>query len=765
MRTFSVTASTSKEAHLKIARSHGSRVVLVRSEKIVSDEGGPSIRITFRAAEREAAEATRRGRLLTLVLGAAALAVAAAIVTILWSVGGDAGLDSIGGADIERPALAIIHFENKTGDASLDHWGAALADLLTTDLAQSRFISVAGGETVFGALADLGLLEAASYSDDDVRRFGECCRARYVLTGSLIKAGEDFRITTKLHEPSAGRVVSVGELRGRGEESLFRLVDELTTKLKLDLGLSEQRIADDIDRNIGEITTSSIHALKLFSEALTHHFRDDYDLAVSLTKKAVVIDPEFGMAYMIMAYAYMMQGMQNEAFRAISKARECSERLSERERLFIRGTYYLINSEADDKALEAFAELLELYPDDFWGNERTGRLYISHFFEPEKAIPFFKRALWVSPRNDWLGQYTGLALSYQNTGRFDEAEATLKSGLEFYPQSIYIRGYLISYFLCRGDSASAREVVEEAARIGPAHQVLPLLVAQDIIEGKLVEAEDGIKLLAASESPALRDESRAFTSAILLTRGRLREGAEMILNDAAARENPTTTSCRQIIRAAQIYMHLGALERAQELVDAGIVQLETLDVRGIDDVMCKCRALLLKGSTSLELGGVEEAERALRQLGEYTSRLPNKHLVRYRLHLEAEIQAHNGQHPRALQLLENARRHYMPSQFDAPLHHSAARAAFAVGDYQAARFYLESIAESLSVRTEWAEYQPLALYLLGRALEADGDEEAAAEHYSRFLGFWDDADPELPQPEDARRRLTALAGVQSPSRQ
>ena len=58
----------------------------------------------------------------------------------------------------EKPSLAIMYFENNTGDPNLDHWRKALSELLTADLSQSKYLTVMSGDKLFNILNDLNLL-------------------------------------------------------------------------------------------------------------------------------------------------------------------------------------------------------------------------------------------------------------------------------------------------------------------------------------------------------------------------------------------------------------------------------------------------------------------------------------------------------------------------------------------------------------------------------------------------------------------------------
>ncbi len=58
----------------------------------------------------------------------------------------------------------------------------------------------------------------------------------------------------------------------------------------------------------------------------------------------------------------------------------------------------------------------------------------------------------------------------------------------------------------------------------------------------------------------------------------------------------------------------------------------------------------------------------------------------------------------------------------------------------------------------WSDIYAKSFYMLGKIHEQQGDTTRAIEHYEKFLSLWKDADPGLPEVEDARNRLAGLGG-------
>jgi serine/threonine protein kinase len=239
----------------------------------------------------------------------------------------------------DKPSLAIMYFENNTGDENLGHWRKALSDLLITDISQSKHINVLSGDRLFNILKQENLLEAKSYSSEDLKEVASRGRVTHTLQGNYTKAGDIFRINVMLHEASTGNLIGSEREEGRGEESIYSMVDKLTRKIKEDLNLSDEQIARDIDKEVGKVTTSFPEAYKYYSEGWKYALKGDYQQCIALMKKAVAIDPEFGMAYRAMAAAYGNLRYNSEYRKFMKKAFELSNRLSDRERYHIQGSY------------------------------------------------------------------------------------------------------------------------------------------------------------------------------------------------------------------------------------------------------------------------------------------------------------------------------------------------------------------------------------------------------------------------------------------
>jgi hypothetical protein len=87
-----------------------------------------------------------------------------------------------------------------------------------------------------------------------------------------------------LQDIITGEVYGSVRVEGIGEKSFFSMIDEMTRRIKLSFKLSPDLIAEDIDRNIGEITTNSPEALKNYTEGYRYMLAADPYKAIPLKK-------------------------------------------------------------------------------------------------------------------------------------------------------------------------------------------------------------------------------------------------------------------------------------------------------------------------------------------------------------------------------------------------------------------------------------------------------------------------------------------------
>ncbi len=655
----------------------------------------------------------------------------------------------------DKPSLAVMYFENNTGDNRFDHWRKALSDLLIADLSQSKYLRVLSGERLFNILEEMDLLEAESYSSRVLEQVSARGGVQYVLVGKLAMAGETLRINALLQEISTGELIGSEMVEGVGEESLFSMVDELTTKIKENFKLSTAEIASDIDREVEAITTSSPEAYRYYREGMEYLSKADYLKCIPLMETAVAIDPEFAMAYRNMAVAYENIGYRTEAMKRYQKAFELSDKVSERERYYIHGNFYIQSEATYDKALKTYAELLKLYPDDSVGNNNLGALYLL-LEEWDRAIPFFRTN--IQNGDESVFTHGNISLCYAAKGLYDKSREALELYLRDISDNVNIRFDLADNYLNQGNYDSALAEAERAFILNPNHYRNFLLRGDiSLFREDLINAEKEYQKLLETEEPVAHQQGISRLSALYLLQGMFEKSKVQAQLGIELGELLGETDWSSGFHLYLAYLHFKSknFEKALKECEAG------LSISSEAGILSRQReAMYLKGRIFLEMDSLNEAQRAADELKELIDSSLHRKAERFYWHLLGMIELKEKNLNKAIQHFKQAAA-LLPSQMN-PEHGQAlffeplALAYFEAGDFDGAQKEYERIVSLSTGRLLYGDIFAMSLYMLGKIYEEKGMEEEAIEHYEKFLSLWNGADPSVTEVADARKRLTAL---------
>jgi tetratricopeptide (TPR) repeat protein len=359
----------------------------------------------------------------------------------------------------DKPSLAVVYFENNTGDNSLDNWCKGLADLITDDLSQSKLLKVLSGDRLYTILNKLDLLEVKSYSSEALKKVGELAGVQNILRGSFNKAGETIRISTRLQNINTGDLLGTRKFDCQGEEGFFAAVDELTRVIKTDLKLAIREIAGDVDKDVGMITTNSPEAYRYYSEGMKYHLMSDHKQSIPFLERAISIDPEFAMAYRCLAVKPLPLEKKREY---IQKALDYSDRVSEGERMWIQANYYGING-YHEKAIEAFKELYE------FNSAQVALSTIARSYQDlgewDKAIEYFEASR--NEGDEWRGTYTNLGNLYEAKEMYSEAREVYEDYIFNIHDDAAIHGNIASTYVFEGKYDLALKETDKALALDP----------------------------------------------------------------------------------------------------------------------------------------------------------------------------------------------------------------------------------------------------------------------------------------------------------
>jgi len=211
---------------------------------------------------------------------------------------------------------------------------------------------------------------------------------------------------------------------------VLKALDQAATQLREKLGESLTSM-QRADTPLEQATTSSLEALKAYSQGRKLHVAGDDAAAVPFHKYAIELDPHFAIAYLDLSFALGNSNQAEPARKYLAKAFELRDYASEQERFRIEGFYYLETGDLDN-ARDTCKRWAQAYPEDLGpflglGNieERTG--------DYNQSIKDMREGLRVAPDDDIL--YLNLARLYVQRGNVDRARELMRKLLERKPGS------------------------------------------------------------------------------------------------------------------------------------------------------------------------------------------------------------------------------------------------------------------------------------------------------------------------------------------
>jgi tetratricopeptide (TPR) repeat protein len=695
-------------------------------------------------------------------LTAAALVLIAAII-IFWQIK-DRSPSSF--AVPERPSIGVVYFENDSGDKSLDHWRKGFAELLISDLSQSKYLNVLSGDRIYEILDDFDLLNADGYSADILKQVAIKGKVKHILRGSYIKAGPKFRVSISLQNMETSEIVGTQMAEADGERNLFALVDDLTKKIKSDMNLTHEQIADDFDAEAAEVMTPSPEAYEFYVEGLRHHYRAEYKQCIEYMDKAIAVDPEFAAAYGWKAFAYDSWGYHAEFVTAMIKTYELRHRLKGRER-FMYTAYYHLRIENDiSKALAKYQEYVNLYPEDIFANHQLGFLYFHAFEDYERSVEYVR--FNVENRIKMFYSYYVMAWAEMCLGNYEKAREVCELYIDDIGDHPEMRFCLSIYYLIRGEFDKAQTEIDKAENLGFVgtfwNDILRGCIEQ--AEGDLAGAEEHFQNMIGSRDILIGVRGREYLGVLALLQGRFQEAGSQFRQAIDLVE-----AAGDVANLSRLYAHLGYVGlqtgEYEEALRACDKAVEYGD-RSMDAFNAIKLALHLKGLGQLAMGNLAAAMETSEELEIASERDPSRLAMRRYLHLVGSIAMKEGNTDSAIEFFEEAAS-LLPEQNQNDLagfknslrrtlyNASLAEAYFQAGEMEKARQVCETLTGLTIGRTHYGDLYVKAFYWLGQISEEQGKPDEAAAHYTRFLELWKDADPDNPELSDARARLDLLS--------
>ena len=653
-----------------------------------------------------------------------------------------------------------MYFENNTGDEDMDWLRTGLTDMLVTDLSQSPDVEVLSTDRLVQILGSMKRLDDRVVSFDTVQEVARRAGVKHVMLGSYLKAGDAIRINLKLQEASTGKILSTERVDAPSEASLFPTMDDLTRRLKARFaeasgatmlgGLLSRPGAKPnlaLDRDLKDVTTSSMDAYRYYAAGINESQRARYDRAMPQLEKATEIDPNFALAYVKMAVAAGNMGRSNDRDRYAQRALALVDHLTPRERYYIEGYYYSNQLETLSKAIGAYEKVLELYPDHSASRNNLSVMYM-RTEQFDKAVPHL--SLLRESGFEFPGAAGNLAESYIGLGRNDEAVQVLREFAEKFPDNENAHDNLGFTLLSSNRLDDAEQSFRKALELRPE---LPPTVAGVTQLAILRDDLPTARRLAATQlkSPLVNVRALGYTNLVYadLLQGRTRSALKY-LQTAVAEHGPGGSGESAMHRTVIAEILRARGDNAGAIAEAS---------RAIADARARfgVHEALLQGA----LAGSPEITTEFRRA---SATLPAGTRMAAPLLVDAVGAIDRGEHARALELLRSFGSHATPGVVGAGalfpirqprtrLEYWSGRAELGAGNDTQAAVHFERVASAGYGRL----YSPIeyvrSLYYLGQIAERRGDATKARENYRRFLNYWKDGDIDRDKVTEALKKI------------
>ena len=290
-----------------------------------------------------------------------------------------------------KPSIAVLPFDNMSEDPNQEYFSDGIAEDIITDLSQLKNLAVIARNSSFTYRG----------KSTKVQEIGADLGVKYLLEGSVRKAGNQIRITIQLVDTSNGHHLWA-ERYDRELTDVFAVQDEITKQIVSALSI---QLTGDEQQQLAHNATNSFEAYDLFlqGQGFRSFSKEDLDQAAATFEQVISIDPSFARAYGALAVAL--------------------------NRLVLAG-FSDSPVESKERALELARKAVSIYPHSPHAQWALGYVYM-YRQQFDKAVDALEHAILLSP--SYADGYALLALIKNNLGQAEDAIGLLEKGMKLNP--------------------------------------------------------------------------------------------------------------------------------------------------------------------------------------------------------------------------------------------------------------------------------------------------------------------------------------------
>ena len=365
-------------------------------------------------------------------------------------------------AAADKPSIAVLAFTNMSGDAEQEYFSDGISEDIITDLSKLSELQVIARNSSF------------TYKGNavDVKQVGRELGVRYVLEGSVRKAGNRVRVTGQLIDAASGAHIWADRF-DRDLTDIFAVQDELTREI---IAALKVKLSEGEKALLASGGTKNVDAHDLFLKGRELMFgnkvdREAFDQSMSCFRRAAELDPDYAgaIAGLGMGYALDYQNHWSDT---------PEQSLAQAQRLVDEA----IAKDEKESFAHFVAAVVATWTKDYerWGRESERALALNpnyalahltkgnlHTYtgEPAKAIACIEQAIRLNPTAALYRHFLGTA--YFIAGNYETAAALFKERIATAPTTDLSRAFLACALGHLGKVDEARQVWRELKKINP----------------------------------------------------------------------------------------------------------------------------------------------------------------------------------------------------------------------------------------------------------------------------------------------------------
>jgi TolB-like protein/cytochrome c-type biogenesis protein CcmH/NrfG len=356
-------------------------------------------------------------------------------------------------------SIAVLPFVNMSGDPKQEYFSDGITEEIITALSRVPKLFVIARQSTF----------TFKGKPVKVKDVAEELGVRYVLEGSVRKAGDNIRITAQLIDALAGHHLWA-ERYDRNLSDIFAVQDEITKKI---IEAMQVELTEGEQARAAAKGTNNLKAYLKYLQANELIYQSSIEsnaLGKQLSEEAIALDPEYAGAYRVLARAYMMDvwlGTSKSPKQSIAKAIELVQKALVLDDTYADahgtlGSLYLMTRQYDKAVAEA-EKAVALNPNSAYAHAMLGKT-LRYAGKWEEAIQEYEKAMRLNPipPNNIL---FGLGLSYAYTGQHEEAIKWCEKAVHQQPDDLFAHLISAAVYSFSGRDEEARAEAAEVLRI------------------------------------------------------------------------------------------------------------------------------------------------------------------------------------------------------------------------------------------------------------------------------------------------------------